>query len=132
MEYATEYTAQFGDFKPEDLIGKQVLFVFGFTYSGQYSRKIAPIVSVTKTAFKIKGEEGRLFNINTGYQKGLDRKLDRGVHASCVLLTDEEATQLSNQWKNEREIKQLRQEVKNLIDTLSREQLQQIKAIIQL
>lgn len=88
---------KFTDFKPEELIGKLVLYESGSSYGGT-TKSIYTIVNVTKTAFKIGREPhpplDALFSLTDGYQKGLRGRQNMGIISHCELITEEQAAKL--------------------------------------
>ena len=122
---------KFTDFKPEELIGKTVLFTFGHSYSGK-TRQISKITKVTKTGFKIDvtGFEDRLFSLNNGHQKGLNGRMNMSIVSYCDLITEEETQKYREEFTKNREIKQIKSLIKDKIDNLTYEQLIAIKDII--
>ena len=122
---------EFKDFKPEELVGKTVLFQYGQSYAGK-SRQICKITKVTKTGFRIDATnfEDNLFSLTDGYQKGLTGKMNWGTVSYCTLITEEEAQKYREEFKVNRETKQIKSLIKDQIDNLSYEQLVAIKNII--
>lgn len=121
----------FPDFaeNPQELVGKIVLYEHGFSY-GNVSRSLIRIESVTKTGFKLSGKPDKSFNLINGNEKRSNGKMDGGLISNCQLMTEEDAIKLSKEWKQKREEKALSEEIKQKIETITFEQLQQIKSLI--
>lgn len=85
----------FKDFKPEELVGKIVVYNDGFDH-----QRISTIDRITKTCFGIK-HNAVLFKLVNGYERGGD-----GHHqASCRLVTDDQANTLRAEWAIKKRIK---------------------------
>ncbi len=103
----------FKDFKNDysELIGQYVLYEYGKTYNTKNPQAIRKIIKITKTGFKI-NDNNALFDFD-GRQKGLNSRMNIGTVSICKLLTNEEAIQISNQWKLNKEIKIKKLEIEN-------------------
>jgi hypothetical protein len=123
MEYATK----FSDFKPEELVGKYVLYESGMTYDDKLLKSICRIVKVAKTSFKIK-DDGALFDFN-GYQRGLSGRHNMGTISRCTLLTQDEADLIVAQWKQAKEKKRMIESITAALPNLTFAQLNSICAI---
>jgi hypothetical protein len=122
----------FKDFQnnPQDLVGKRVLYEGGMSYSDSKRRSITKIEKVTKTGFRLFAMPDSLFSLNDGSQKGLTGRMNMGTVSQCTLITDEEATAYIETWKQNREEKALREEMKAKFDTFTFEQLVKMKELL--
>ena len=120
---------QFSDFKGKEneLDGCFVLWHYGKFY-GDKSKSIRRIVKVTKTGFRIKNNDS-LFSF-VGYQKGLNGRENMGTVSYCDLISEEEAVQISNGWKEKRETNKLREEVLEAIKLADKDKLQRALEIL--
>lgn len=120
---------EFTDFKPEELLGKRVLHEYGSTYASKNSRSITTICKVMKTGFRInsKAHSNYLFNF-----EGKCRGLSVGAFSKCKLITDDQARELGEEFKRNREIREMTHRIRNEIEkeNLTHEQLSEIIKII--
>lgn len=121
---------EFKDFKPDELVGKTVLYEYGQTYSSSYNKAIKTIERVTKTAFEISGCPGFLFLLTSGNRKGLNSRQDMATHSVCYLITEEQANEYRKEWNTKRAIKLLRDTITEKLPDLSHEQLLAINKIV--
>ena len=121
----------FEDFKdkPQELLGKMVLHESGFSYSEKLTKKLCKIQKVLATGFRISGNPDSMFRLNDGYQKGLTGRGSIGVISRCTLLTEEEAKELADKWKRDKEERELRQKMKEKVDTMTYEQLLKMEVL---
>lgn len=119
---------EFKDFenKYEELVGKTVLYESGQSYSNNRRRSLNKIERVTKTGFRISSLPDALFSFVDGSQKGLNDRMYMGTISKCKLLTDEEADEIRQQWKRNREERALREKMQEKLKTMSFEQLQKM------
>ena len=125
---------EFKDFKNnyEELIGKTVLYESGQSYSEKRSRSLIKIEKVTKTGFRLFSMPDALFSFIDGSQKGLTGRIGltgrmyMGTISKCRLVTDEEANQIREQWKRNKEERALRDKMTEKVKTMSFEQLQKM------
>ena len=119
---------EFKDFENnyEELIGKTVLYESGLSYSEKRSRSLIKIEKVTKTGFRLFSMPDALFSLIDGSQKGLTGRMYMGTISKCRLVTDEEANQLREQWKRNKEERALRDKMTEKVKTMSFEQLQKM------
>ena len=122
---------EFKDFEnnPQELIGKTVLYESGMSYSDNKRRSLMKIEKVTKTSFRLFTMPDTMFSLIDGSQKGLTGRMNMGTISQCKLVTDEEANQLREQWKRNKEEKALREKMKAKLETMSFEQLQKMELI---
>jgi hypothetical protein len=122
---------EFKDFQdnPQELVGKTVLHQTSFSYSDNKKNTLTKIEKVTKTGFRISTSPTILFDLIDGMQKGLNGKTDMGYRSQCSLLTDEEANQIRERWKQNRLEKELRDRMKIKVETMSFEQLQKMELL---
>ena len=102
---------EFSDFKdnPNGLIGQYVLWTSGSIHSPD--RSISRINKVTKTSFKIEGNENS-FNISNGYKKGGDTgRSSWGFTNRCELISEEKANQLLITWRENKAKRVLMNEI---------------------
>ena len=129
------FKQKLSDFKPEELIGKRVLWENGMTYDTSCREYLRTISKVTKTGFKISNNEGKeeqpLFSLDSGYQKGLNSRMDVGHHSQCHIITEEEEQDIKTKWRIDAVMKELKKFIKEQVDTLSENQLKAIKSIIE-
>lgn len=126
-----EFKTKFSDFSNDysQLIGKYVLLSAGQTYS--YKRKICTISKITKTGFKINGDEKTIFRFDDGQAKGIgNRRANWSNIHECKLLTDEEKDSLLIEFKKSKEIATMRVVIKEKFDSLTYEQLKKIYEIV--
>lgn len=122
------------NYKPEELVGKLVMYESGMSFDSSYSKKITTIEKVNKTGYRIKlkranGEEfvsDAMFSLIDGSQKGLTGRQNMGTHSRCYLITEEEANELRATWRKTRETKEMREKIKTSIDGLSYDKLKEI------
>jgi hypothetical protein len=121
----------FKDFanNPQELVGKTVLYVRGFSYSENKSRTLLKIEKVTKTGFRLCTMPHAMFSLFDGMQKGLGGKMSMGTISRCELVTEDEAHQLRAQWKRNQETRVLREQMKIKLDTMTLEQLQKMELL---
>jgi len=119
---------EFKDFENnyEELIGKTVLYESGQSYSEKRSRSLIKIEKVTKTGFRLFSMPDALFSFIDGSQKGLTGRMYMGTISKCRLVTDEEANQIREQWKRNKEERALRDKMTEKVKTMSFEQLQKM------
>ncbi len=120
---------KFTDFKPEELVGKLVLYSSGKSYNNRLNQAIRTIERITTTGFRISKHESIVFNFN-GDQKGLNSRADIGTISRCELITEEKAKELVAQWNQNKLISKMKTEIKDKLDSLSFEQLEKITKII--
>jgi hypothetical protein len=122
---------EFKDFKDntQELVGKTVLYESGMSYFDNRRRSLLKIEKVTKTGFSLSSMPDKKFNLIDGSQKGLTSRMDMATVSQCRLLTDEEADQLREQWKRNKEEKALREKMKVKLETMSFEQLQKMELL---
>ena len=114
---------------PDQLLGRLVLHSFGMTYSEKYNHAIRKITKVTKTYFKI-GDENAQYDLSDGRQRGLGGKQNMATISYCTLITDTEAAAYRDEWKKNKEVVSMKDEIKTKIDSLTHEQLTEIMNII--
>jgi hypothetical protein len=119
---------EFKDFEnnPQELIGKTVLYESGMSYSVIKGRSLMKIEKVTKTGFRLFTMPHIMFSLIDGSQKGLTGRMSMGTISRCQLVTEEEANQLREQWKRNKEEKALREKMKIKFETMTFEQLQKM------
>ena len=122
---------EFKDFenKKQELIGKTVLYESGQIYSEKRSMSLIKIEKVTKTRFKIYSMPTALFSFIDGRQKGLTGRMYMGTISKCTLLTDEEAKQISEKWKRNKEERILRENMQEKVKTMSFDQLKKMELL---
>ena len=122
---------KFKDFEnnTQELVGKTVLYESGASFSDNRSRSLMKIEKVTKTAFRLFTMPDTMFSLIDGSQKGLTGRMNMATISQCKLLTDEEANQLREQWKRNKEEKALREKMKIKLETMSFEQLQKMELL---
>jgi len=122
------YIMEFKDFEnnTQELVGKTVLYESGMSYSDNKRRSLMKIEKVTKTGFRLFTMPDKTFSLIDGSQKGLTGRMNMGIISQCKLVTDEEANQLREQWKRNKEEKALREKMKAKLETMSFEQLQKM------
>lgn len=122
---------EFKDFEnnPQELIGKTVLYESGMSYSDNKRRSLIKIEKVTKTGFRLFTMPDTMFSLIDGSQKGLTGRMNMGTISRCQLVTDEEANQLREQWKRNKEEKALREKMKVKFETMTFEQLQKMELL---
>ena len=122
---------EFKDFEnnPQELIGKTVLYISGMSYSDNKRRSLIKIEKVTKTGFRLFTMPDTMFSLIDGSQKGLTGRMNMGTISRCQLVTDEEANQLREQWKRNKEEKTLREKMKVKFETMTFEQLQKMELL---
>jgi hypothetical protein len=87
------------------------------------------IEKVTKTGFRLFTMPDTMFSLIDGSQKGLTGRMNMGTISRCQLVTDEEANQLREQWKRNKQEKALREKMKVKLETMSFEQLQKMELL---
>jgi len=119
---------EFKDFQHnyEELIGKTVLYESGQSYSERRSWSLVKITKVTKTGFRLFSMPDYLFGFIDGKQKGLTDKIYMGTVSKCRLVTDEEANELRERWKRDKEVRILREKILEKVKTMSFEQLKKM------
>jgi len=122
---------EFKDFEnnTQELIGKTVLYESGMSYMDNKRRSLMKIEKVTKTGFRLFTMPDTMFSLIDGSQKGLTGRMNMGTISQCKLVTDEEANQLREQWKRNKEEKALREKMKVKLETMSFEQLQKMELL---
>lgn len=122
---------EFKDFENnyEELIGKTVLYESGQTYSDKRNRSLIKIEKVTKTGFRLFSRPDALFSFIDGSQKGLTGRMYIGTISKCRLVTDEEATQIREQCKRNKEERALREKMQEKLKTMSFEQLKKMELL---
>lgn len=105
----------FKDFKPEELIGKTVLYD---DHCG--TRAITKIARTTKTSFGIE-RNSLLFSLRNGNQR------TSGYGASCELITEEAANELKREWTLNRRVKEAKAAIENELNSV-RPSLEQLQA----
>ncbi len=122
---------EFKDFENnyEELIGKTVLYEIGQSYSEKRSRSLIKIEKVTKTGFRLFSMPDALFSFIDGRQKGLTGRMYMGTISKCRLVTDEEANQIREQWKRNKEESILREKMLEKVKTMSFEQLKKMELL---
>jgi hypothetical protein len=122
---------EFKDFEnnTQELIGKTVLYERGMSYSDKKIRSLIKIEKVTKTGFRLFTMPDKMFSLIDGSQKGLTGRMNMGTISICQLVTDDEANQLREQWKRNKEEKALREKMKIKLETMSFEQLQKMELL---
>lgn len=95
----------FKDFKPEELIGKLVLYRSGDTYN--HSSYIRTIERVTKKGFAISGSKN-LFSRVDGHHKGHH---GWAKVSYCELITQERANELTEEWRLKKELKKVKEAI---------------------
>lgn len=125
---------EFKDFKnnPQNLLGKTVIYESGHTYSNKISKSLHKIEKITKTGFRISAYSDALFSLIDGYQKGLNGRMDMSIISRCKLVTDEEANQLKNKWKLDKEERLLREKMQEKLKAMSLDQLKKNGIIVML
>jgi len=122
---------EFRDFdnNRQDLIGKTVVYESGQSYSDRRNRSLIKINKITKTGFRLSTMPNALFSFVDGSQKGLGGKMDMGTISQCKLVTDEEANNIREQWKRNKEEKALREKMKLKLETMTFDQLQKMELL---
>ena len=122
---------EFKDFENnyEELIGKTVLYESGQSYSDKRSRALIKIEKVTKTGFRLFSMPDALFSFIDGSQKGLTGRMHMGTISKCRLVTDDEANQLREQWKRNKEERALREKMQEKLKTMTFEQLKKMELL---
>lgn len=122
---------EFKDFENnyKELIGRTVLHERGKTYSDQRTRSLAKIEKVTKTGFRIASMPDAIFSLFDGRKKGMNGRMDIGTVSRCTLVTDEEASQIREQWKRNKEERALREKMQEKLKTMTFEQLQKMELL---
>jgi len=126
---------EFKDFENDysKLVGKLVVYTSGKSYAKNKSRYIRKIVKVTKTGFRIYDFEKILFDF-TGMQKGLHGRMGMGTISICKLITEDEAKKLSSEWKHNKKIKEMKNQIMevilNNINNLDEDKIKKIFNII--
>jgi hypothetical protein len=122
---------KFKDFEnnTQELLGKIVLYESGMSYSDKKKRSLMKIEKVTKTGFRLFTMPDTMFSLIDGSQKGLTGRMNMGTISQCKLVTDEEANQLREKWKLNKEEKALREQMKVKLETMSFEQLQKMELL---
>jgi hypothetical protein len=120
---------KFKDFKPEELIGKRVLYQYGQSYAKSLNKGIRTITKVTKTGFRISEFDDYLFGFD-GYRKGLTGRENISTISFCELISPEQEKELIEQWTIAKEVKSIRTQITEKLDGLTIEQLRLIKEII--
>lgn len=122
---------EFSDFpNTEDLKGKEVLEVHESSL-GSRSRRIGIISRVNKTGFKIKhGQEENttIFRFNGQAKCGV--AWHSGDHY-CKLITSEEKVELLQEFKDNKEKKNIREIITKSLPEISLEKLRKIKLILE-
>jgi len=118
------------DFKnnPQELIGKTVIYESGMTHSEYRRRSLMKIIKVTKTGFKLFSMPDTLFNFD-GSEKGLNIPSRMAIISKCELVTEEEADILRAEWKQQKQVKQLREKMKAKLETMTFEQLKKMELL---
>lgn len=111
----TTFKTKFEDFEPKQLIGKYVLYEYGQSFYKYYNYALTKIKFVSKTGFKIEKLPKAMFNFY-GKQKGLSGRMHMATHSKCYLLTNDEAQQISNEFKRKNETYKKFQEIKKKIE----------------
>lgn len=121
----------FKDFEnnPQELIGKTVLYERGRSWSDKTNRSLIKIEKVTKTGFRLFLMPDALFSFVDGSMKGLTNRMDMGTISKCTLVTDEEANQLREQWKRNKEEHILREKMQEKLKTMTLEQLKKMELL---
>jgi len=114
---------------PDLLIGKTVLYEYGKSYSPNLNKEIVKIEKVTKTGFKISSRPDVLFKFFDGRQKGLNGRMDVGTISRCTLISEEIAEQIKEQWKINREKKELKEKMKIKLETMTFDELKKMELI---
>lgn len=122
---------EFKDFENnyEELIGKTVLYESGQSYSDKRSRSLIKIEKVTKTGFRLFSMPDALFSFIDGSQKGLTGRMYMGTISKCRLVTDDEANQIREQWKRNKEERVLREKMQEKLKTMTFEQLKKMELL---
>lgn len=122
---------EFKDFKNnyEELIGKTVLYESGQSYSDKRGRSLTTIKKVTKTGFRLFSMPDALFSFIDGSQKGLTGRMYMGAISKCRLVTDDEANELREQWKRNKEERALREKMQEKLKTMTFEQLKKMELL---
>ena len=122
---------EFKDFENnyEELIGKTVLYESGQSYSDKRSRSLIKIEKVTKTGFRLFSMPDALFSFIDGRQKGLTGRMYMGTISKCRLVTDDEANELREQWKRNKEERALREKMQEKLKTMTFEQLKKMELL---
>lgn len=121
----SDYKKNFRDYTAEELIGKVVLNEYGTTYNASYGKKIASIVKVTKTGFKITNDSS-LFSLVDGDKKGMSI----GSRNTCYLITDEQADNLRKEWKEKRLKKEFLERINSRLLNCSLDTLTKINTLL--
>jgi hypothetical protein len=119
---------EFKDFEsnPQELVGKTVLYETGQSYSDNRKFSLFKIEKVTKTGFRVFSKPDVLFSLIDGSQKGLNGVASMSFISKCKLVTDEEANNLREQWKRNKEEVALRMKMQEKLKTMTLEQLQKM------
>ncbi len=126
-------TDKFENYKDDysKLVDKYVLYESGQSYDSNRRRSIVKITKITKTGFRITGEDSKLFDFY-GHQKGLSKdRYNWSVISRCELLTESEKDEIVKIWKEKKEKKALFEDIQKLLTIdLSTDKLQEINKII--
>lgn len=122
---------EFSDFpNTEDLKGKEVLEVHESSL-GSRSRRIGIISRVNKTGFKIKHgteENTTIFRFNGQAKSGVTC---HSHNHYCKLITPEEKVELLQEFKDNKEKKNIREIITKNLPEISLEKLRKINAILE-
>lgn len=118
-----ECSISFDDFKADynKLVGHRVLHEQGQSFAKINNYRLVSITKVTKTGFRITDSEDS-FDFH-GNVKG---KHDMSYISRCVLITHEEASDISAFWKNRREKKKMVSHITNSIESCSIDKIRSI------
>jgi hypothetical protein len=127
-----KYSTEFKDFTPDDLVGKRVMYEYGSTFSTKNRFAITTITKVTKTGFRTKRNPKLLFSFD-GHQKGLNGRMGMATISRCVLLTEDEAKQIINQWERNIATIKLKEAIISLMDNdhIGYQRLSAIKGMLE-
>ena len=122
---------EFKDFENniQELVGKTVLYESGMSFEDNKRRSLIKIEKVTKLGFRLFTMPDKMFSLINGSQKGLAGRMNVGTISHCQLVTDEEANELREQWRKNKEEKALREKMKVKFETMTFEQLQKMELL---
>lgn len=129
MKELKELTLKDFEGKAEQLFGRLVLYERGQSYSNTRNRYLRKISKVTKTGFRIEGHDDALFGFD-GWQKGLSSRIDMRPISKCELISEAKADELRKEWARKKATTEAIIAVKEKIDKLTLEKLNQILEII--
>lgn len=122
---------EFKDFEanPKELIGKLVVYESGQVYSKTRVMSLHHIWKVTKTGFRLVGKPTKLFRLKDGQEKGLNGRMNMSTISICRLVSEDEANQLKELWKQIKEERALREKMQEKLKTMTFEQLKKMELL---